>query len=31
MGPFRLEWGWNLSPQGDEPNGDWAFAIGTFF
>ncbi|MFC1657641.1 outer membrane protein assembly factor [Candidatus Moduliflexota bacterium] len=31
MGPFRLEWGWNLSPQGDEPKGDWAFAVGTFF
>jgi len=31
MGPFRLEWGWNLSPRGDEPKGDWAFAVGTFF
>jgi len=31
MGPFRLEWGWNLKPRGDEPNGDWAFAIGAFF
>ncbi len=31
MGPFRLEWGWNLSPRDDEPKGDWGFAIGTFF
>jgi outer membrane protein insertion porin family len=31
MGPFRLEWGWNLNPRDDEPNGDWAFAIGAFF
>lgn len=31
MGPFRLEWGWNLSPRGDEPSGDWGFAIGAFF
>jgi outer membrane protein insertion porin family len=31
MGPFRLEWGWNLKPRGDEPGGDWAFAVGAFF
>jgi outer membrane protein insertion porin family len=31
MGPFRLEWGWNLKPREDEPKGDWAFAIGAFF
>ncbi len=31
MGPFRLEWGWNLKPRDDEPGGDWAFAVGAFF
>lgn len=31
MGPFRLEWGWNLDPRDDEPNGDWAFALGAMF
>ena len=31
MGPFRLEWGWNLNPEPGEPGGDWAFAVGTVF
>ena len=31
MGPFRLEWGWNLDPRDDESNGDWAFALGAMF
>lgn len=31
MGPFRLEWGWNLNRRDDEPSGDWGFTIGAFF
>jgi outer membrane protein insertion porin family len=31
MGPFRLEWGWNLNPRPGESGGDWAFAVGTMF
>jgi len=31
MGPFRLEWGFVLDPQPDEPKSDWAFMIGNFF
>lgn len=31
MGPFRLEWGYILDRQPDEPKSDWAFMIGNFF
>jgi len=31
MGPLRIEWGFNLSPEDDEKDSVWDFSIGTFF
>ncbi len=31
LGPFRLEWGYNLDREEGEPSSDWAFTIGAFF
>jgi len=31
IGPLRLEWGYNLSPQEGEQRQGWEFTIGTFF
>ncbi len=31
MGPLRVEWGFNLSPEDDEEDSVWDFSIGTFF
>ncbi len=31
MGPLRLEWGYNLDPQYDEPSSNWSFSIGSPF
>ena len=31
MGPLRVEWGFNLSPEDDEKDSVWDFSIGTFF
>ncbi len=31
MGPLRVEWGFNLSPEDDEKASVWDFSIGTFF
>ncbi|OGR01296.1 MAG: outer membrane protein assembly factor BamA [Deltaproteobacteria bacterium RIFOXYD12_FULL_55_16] len=31
MGPLRLEWGWNLSPNEGEKQGVWDFSIGGGF
>jgi outer membrane protein insertion porin family len=31
IGPLRLEYGFNLDPQGDEPSGRFEFAVGGAF
>lgn len=31
VGPLRLEWGYNLDPEPDEPSSQWEFTIGTPF
>ena len=31
MGPLRVEWGFNLSPEDDEKSSVWDFSVGTFF
>lgn len=31
MGPLRLEWGYNLDPQPDEPQSRFEFSVGRFF
>ncbi len=31
MGPLRVEWGFNLSPEDDEKSNVWDFSIGSFF
>lgn len=31
MGPLRLEWGYNLDPEGDEQQSSWDFTIGGSF
>ncbi|MCF8082848.1 MAG: outer membrane protein assembly factor BamA [Deltaproteobacteria bacterium] len=31
IGPLRLEYGFNLDPQGDEPSGRWEFSVGGGF
>ncbi|MBN2705788.1 MAG: outer membrane protein assembly factor BamA [Deltaproteobacteria bacterium] len=31
MGPLRIEWGINLSPEDDEKSSVWDFSVGTFF
>lgn len=31
IGPLRLEWGWNVHPQGNEPHSVVEFTIGTLF
>ncbi|MEJ2586361.1 MAG: outer membrane protein assembly factor BamA [Deltaproteobacteria bacterium] len=31
IGPLRLEYGFNLEPQGDEPSGRWEFSVGGAF
>lgn len=31
MGPLRLEWGYNLDREGDEPSSNVEFSIGTMF
>jgi outer membrane protein insertion porin family len=31
MGPIRVEWGYNLDPQGDEDDYEWNFSVGTSF
>ncbi len=31
MGPLRIEWGFNLSPEDDEDESVWDFSIGSFF
>lgn len=31
MGPLRIEWGFNLSPEDDEEESVWDFSVGTFF
>ncbi|MBW1767550.1 MAG: outer membrane protein assembly factor BamA [Deltaproteobacteria bacterium] len=31
VGPLRLEYGWNLDPQGDEESGNWEFSVGGMF
>ena len=31
MGPLRIEWGFNLSPEDDEEDNVWDFSIGSFF
>jgi outer membrane protein insertion porin family len=31
MGPLRIEWGFNLSPEDDEEDSVWDFSVGTFF
>jgi outer membrane protein insertion porin family len=31
IGPFRIEWGFNLDPQPGEKDSDWEFSIGTAF
>jgi outer membrane protein insertion porin family len=31
LGPLRLEWGYNLDPQGDEEQYEWAFTVGGTF
>ncbi len=31
MGPLRVEWGFNLSPEDDEESSVWDFSVGTFF
>jgi outer membrane protein insertion porin family len=31
MGPLRVEWGFNLSPEDDEKDSVWDFSIGSFF
>ena len=31
MGPLRLEWGYNLDRQADEPSSNVEFSIGTMF
>ncbi|MCD6430632.1 MAG: outer membrane protein assembly factor BamA [Deltaproteobacteria bacterium] len=31
MGPLRIEWGFNLSPEDDEESSVWDFSVGTFF
>ncbi len=31
MGPLRVEWGLNLSPEDDEESSVWDFSVGTFF
>jgi len=31
MGPLRVEWGFNLSPEDDENSNVWDFSIGSFF
>ncbi|MEA3333599.1 MAG: outer membrane protein assembly factor BamA [Pseudomonadota bacterium] len=31
MGPLRIEWGFNLSPEDDEETSVWDFSVGNFF
>ncbi len=31
LGPLRIEWGYNLDPQGDESNYQFQFSAGAFF
>jgi hypothetical protein len=31
VGPLRLEWGYNLDPEGDEETSVWDFSIGGAF
>ncbi|MBN2331521.1 MAG: outer membrane protein assembly factor BamA [Deltaproteobacteria bacterium] len=31
MGPLRIEWGFNLSPEDDEKDHVWDFSVGAFF
>ncbi len=31
MGPLRIEWGFNLSPEDDEEGNVWDFSVGSFF
>ena len=31
MGPLRIEWGFNLSPEDDEEASVWDFSVGSFF
>jgi outer membrane protein insertion porin family len=31
VGPLRLEWGYNLHPQGGESHSNWDFTIGALF
>ncbi len=31
IGPFRIEWGFNLAPKPGESRSDWQFSIGTLF
>jgi outer membrane protein assembly factor BamA len=31
MGPLRVEWGLNLSPEDDEKSAVWDFSVGQFF
>ncbi len=31
MGPLRIEWGYNLSPEDDEKSRVWDFSVGAFY
>ena len=31
MGPLRLEWGYNLDPERDEPSSNFEFSVGQQF
>jgi outer membrane protein insertion porin family len=31
MGPLRVEWGYNLSPEDDEKSRVWDFSVGAFY
>jgi len=31
IGPLRLEYGWVIGPEGDDPSGNWAFSVGGLF
>ncbi|MBN1104175.1 MAG: outer membrane protein assembly factor BamA [Deltaproteobacteria bacterium] len=31
VGPLRLEYGWVIGPEGDDPSGNWHFSVGGVF